>query len=67
MRVTPAMCDGPRDLFAAIFSSAFKHPGRRDQLFGDQGFESPSLLQRVIQTRFSGQISGASATTPTSS
>jgi hypothetical protein len=49
MRVTPALCDEPRGLFAAIFSSAFKHPGLRDQLFGDQGFESPSLPHRVCR------------------
>jgi hypothetical protein len=57
MRVTPALCDEPRGLFAAIFSSAFKHPGLRDQLFGDQGFESPSLQRGVwCEPDFRGQI-----------
>ena len=37
MRVTPALCDEPRDLFAAIFSSGFRHPGLRDQLSGTKG------------------------------
>ena len=56
MRVTPVLCDEPRGLFAAIFSSAFKHPGLRDQLFGDQGFESPSLQCGVRLTNGSGTL-----------